>query len=240
MDLGFAIAGVGGSMTARQLDDVAHNLANVATPGYKAGRTAFSTHLVRALGGEAAYPSVDRQGFDMREGPIRATGRPLDLALHGPGFLVVRLPDGGLALTRAGDLRLDGQGTLLAGLGYPVVDTRDAPVRLPPGEVSVDTEGAVRVNGEEIARLRLVEVADARRLVRRGGGLWLAPPDALQPAAHTRVQQGALEGSNVNAVLEVARIVHLSRHHDLEMRLIERYAEVERIAATRVGEVQTG
>ena len=103
MDLGLYIAAVGGSMSERRLDDVAHNLANIATPGFKAGRTAFSTYFVRALGGVgAAYPSVDRQAFDLHEGPIRFTGRPLDLALEGPGFFVVRGPQNKLALVRTG------------------------------------------------------------------------------------------------------------------------------------------
>ena len=239
MDLGFAIAGVGGKMAERELNDAAHNLANIATPGYKASRTAFSAYLVRALHGEAAYPSLDRQGFDLREGPVRATGRPLDVALHGPGFLVVRLPNGELALTRAGDLRLDGEGRLLAGLGYPLVNEANRPVRLPQGEVLIAPDGTIRVGGNEIAKLRLVEVADTGKLVRKGGGIWQAPPQAWQPAAHTRIQQGALEGSNVNAVLEITRIVQLTRHYDLEMRLVERYAEVDKIAATRVGVVQT-
>ncbi len=241
MDRGAFIAGVGSGMLEARLNDIAHNLANVSTPGYKASRTAFAAVLARGLaprGDKAAYPSLAGQRFDLRPGELRATGRALDVAIVGEGFFRVRLPDGSVGITRNGEWKLDGTRTLVTSSGFPVLDEQNRPIVLPQGEFVVDQDGRVFVDGVQVAVLGLSAVRDPAVLEKRSGGVFAAPPAALAPAPDTvRVRQGMLEGANVQAVLEMTRIVTLSRHHEMQMRLIDRFAEVERLLAERVGRV---
>jgi len=242
MDRGLYIAGVGSAMLARRLDDVAHNLANAMTPGYRASYTAFTSHLVSAKSRRippAAFVAADRQAIDLRSAPIRHTGHPLDFALRGEGFFRIRLPDGTEGLTRAGNFHLDAEGRLVDAVGRPVLDDAGREIRLPTTEISVDGDGRIFAGEVQVAALGLATVTDASRLEKRPAGALFAPAAFVRPAPDaTRVVQGALEGSNVEPVLEMTRLITLMRQNESDLKLVERYAEMEKLLTERVGVVQ--
>ncbi len=244
MERGFFITGVAGQMAQNRLDSISHNLANVNTAGYRADRTAFSTMFTRKLATgsavlPAAYPTLNRQYIDTSSGEIRHTGRALDVAINGDAYFKVQMSDGRIALTRAGNFRLDGDGRLTTWKGLPVLDAANAPIELPRGEVGITASGAIYVDNQPVADLGIVQVVDARQLSKAAGSLLLTPETNLQPAdASITVEQGALEQSNVNAILAMAELVDTMRSYQSMMKMIEQYNHIASQLNDRVAVVQ--
>jgi flagellar basal-body rod protein FlgF len=196
--------------TARRLDAVANNLANVNTPAFKRRTTTFhSTAVPRRESNERVIRG--RIAADLSQGSIFATGRDLDLALEGRGFFAVDKP-GGEAYTRDGSFRLDQDGVLITADGHPVAWDALRGRLDPVGEpITFDSEGNVRQGVQEIGRLRLVGFANEGALRLDPEGYWQRPA-GLEEEAHTaHVHQGHLEGSNVNAVEELVALVQIQR-----------------------------
>jgi flagellar basal-body rod protein FlgF len=232
-----AVSGAVASM--RQLEAVSSNLANVDTPGYKAQRLAFSEVLAR-VGGTGAPPSSFVQPGapinDMRQGHLRTSSSSLDVALEGPGFLVLQGPNERL-LGRGGHLSVNREGELTDANGYRFLDPRGRPVRVGPdvGQVRLEPDGTVRAAKGKVGRLQLVEVDDARKLRRIGGPLYQMPPGvSVAPAAETQVRQGQTELPNINPVLEVTAMVTASRRYEALHRMISTFREIESRTATQI------
>lgn len=224
-------------MRARQrsLDVIGNNIANAGATGFKAERLHYST-IEAAQGGagqQTTPTSVDdnptRPGSmgvltgtttDFSTGVIRETGRPLDIALGGEGFLVVQTP-AGERYTRAGSLTLDASGQLVTQRGHLVVG-ESGPLTLPPGEVSVGEDGTVSVGGRNIDRLKLVRFQTPQTALLKEGDSLYTSTGVEQPQADnaTRVMQGTLEGSNVNAVSEMVSMMQQSREFDSLQRSV--------------------
>jgi flagellar basal body rod protein FlgG len=185
---------------ARLQEVTANNLANVSTDGFKADR------LTARMSGDGLYP-VPVEEIDLRQGTLRETGRPLDLALEGEGFLVVSTPSGE-RLTRGGSYRLDAAGQLTDGEGNVVLGER-GPIVAPSGALVVQADGAVIVDGAEVDRLRLERPADPASLRKEGHGRFLA--DATVPAAELKVRQGQVEEANHDAIIGMVDLVTIQR-----------------------------
>ena len=181
----------------------ANNVANANTDAFKPDRLA--AHQV--AGTEHAVPV---QYTDLRQGSFRETGRPLDLSLDGPGFFVVRT-ERGERLTRGGSLRLDGAGRVCDADGAPLLGP-DGPLVMNGAQVEVQGDGTVLVDGALAGRLRIVQPQEPARLLKEGGGRFL-PAGTLQPVADgvTRVRQGAVEESNLDALLSMVDLVSIQR-----------------------------
>jgi flagellar basal-body rod protein FlgF len=208
-------------------------VANAGTSGFRAERTLFEAAF-RQAGEPRELAFVQDVGTvrDQRPGPITPTGNPLDLALDGEGWLTFQAT-GGTAYGRAGHLEINGQGEIVDAAGNRLLDDAGTPIALPPNdrEVSVAADGTISNRAGQVARIGLAAFSDPQVLTPRGDGLMRAdvPP---QPAA-ARVVQGAVEGSNVEPVLEMTRLIETSRafegtqrlvdiHHELERRMLER------------------
>lgn len=208
---------------------VAHNLANASTQGYRADLHAFSSYLVQGPGFPTRIDALAEQlGFDPRVGTLQDTGRPLDVAVRGPGYLAVQAPDGAEAYTRAGDLRVNAEGLLETATGLPVLGD-GGPVSVPPaakieiggdGTVSVVPQGLGPEALAAIGRLRLVNPPH-EQLVKGPDGL-LRMRDATQaPAdATVRLTSGALESSNVNVAETLVEMIEISRQFEMQVRLM--------------------
>jgi flagellar basal-body rod protein FlgF len=157
---------------------------------------------------------------------MQSTGRQLDIAIQGHGFLAVQAPDGSEAYTRAGDLRVDANGALITGAGHTVLGT-DGPLTIPPySSITVGTDGTVSIvpMGQDattlstVGRLKLVN-PDANALVRGEDGLFRTP-DAVPATAdaNVRVGAGVLESSNVNIADAMVNMIQLARHFDLQVK----------------------
>lgn len=191
----------------------AHNLANASTPGFRAVRV-FSG-LSRDGGGPVVISARDATS-----GSVTITGRPLDLAVEGPGFLVVSA-DGGEALSRAGSLSVDDSGVLVDAGGRPVLGT-GGPVIVPPGELHITTEGEIYADGVRIDRLRVEAPGPGASLPAAAGGLLLIPEgQSTMHSPGSRIRQGRVEESNVNPVRAMTDMIEIQRSFATLQRSIQ-------------------
>lgn len=218
-----------GARAAMQRQDVlAHNLANVATPGFRAELQALRAAPQRDDGAPTrVFAAETTVGHRDTPGPQMATGRALDVALAGRAWLTVQASDGGEAHTRAGALDLAPDGMLVTrGSGLPVLG-EGGPILVPPGaEPGIGPDGRVtaRMPGApavEVGRLRLV--TPPAPLQRGDDGLFRPDPAVgrLPPDPSARLQDGALEGSNVGAVESMVAMIAAGRLFDAQMRAIQ-------------------
>ena len=188
---------------SRLQEVTANNLANASTDGFKVDRLTG-----RMLDGQS-YP-VPVEHLDLRQGALRQTGRDLDIALEGDGFLVVKTP-AGERLTRGGSLKLDGDGLLTDGEGYPIQGER-GPIILGAGKVEIQGDGTVLVDGAPLDRLRRATIADPSQLKKEGAGRFVPPDGAkLIDAESLLVRQAQIEDPNSDAVLGMIDLVTIQR-----------------------------
>jgi flagellar basal-body rod protein FlgF len=215
-----------------------HNLANASTTGFRADLSAFQTQAVVGAGlPSRAYATSESVGWDASSGSIETTGRDLDVAIKGPGWLAVQAPDGSEAYTRAGNLRVNPDGVLTTANGNPVLGD-SGPVSVPPhASITLATDGSVAVVplGQEaktvstVGRLKLVNPA-AGDLVRGADGLFrLADGSAASADASVKLVGGALESSNVNIAETMTNMIELARNYDLQVKAMR---TAEETAAT--------
>jgi len=241
MDAGIFSA-VSGSLAAQtRLDALANNLANANTAGFKAERV-----LQRAeRAGEIAPPAtavatpVTREHVetDFSQGPISKSGNPLDVALAGDGFLVVKT-ERGERLTRSGSLSIDSAGYLATADGNRVQGT-SGDIRVPESPVVIAADGSVRAGEQRVGQLRLVNVDDPAQLVRESGTRFApgnqVPADAAPGSV--RVVQGAIEGANLAPVEGLVALIETVRGFETYMRAAERLDQVTAKAISDVGRV---
>lgn len=219
---------------------IANNLANAGSIGFKADDLELSSVAAPgAAGGGAA--GTGGAGWvpwtDFSEGPLQVTGRDLDVALRGPGFLVVDTPRGP-RYTRAGALSPGRDGFLVTTSGLRVLGER-GPIRVPAGPVSIDEQGAVEAGGRVIDTLRVVDFPRPYALVKEGDGLFAPASPRVTPtaAADTRLTGGALEGSNVNVVRTMVDMIETLRRYEAAQRAMQAADEAARYAANDMGRV---
>ena len=236
---GLYTAAAGMEAQQARLDAVANDLANVSTPGYKSIRVGFRDLLYQPNGRGAgpgtqtgAGAAATTIGRDHAQGALIATEGPLDLALTGPGFIQVRAADGGLALTRDGNLGLAPDGRLRPSTGQLL----EPPVRLPAGTdlaaVKIEPDGEVRVGRRRLGRIEIVEVTNPDGLRPDGNNL-LRPTAASGPVAATRgarLEQGALEASNVDMADATVAMMDAQRGFELASKAIQMQDEVLAVA----------
>lgn len=224
MDRGIYAAASGGLLNTTRLDVIANNLANLNTVGFKAQRLAarqqqFSETLASSLPNISAQaqgdftqtPAVMQDGIytDFSPGPISETGNPLHVALSKPNqFFVVTTPQGE-AYTRAGNFSLNAEGTLVTADGLEVQGDGGA-ITLPPGEVSITSNGSVVVNKEVVARLRVAEIEDTKQLQRIEGVRFILR-NAQANTVPAEVVPRSIEMANINPVQAMVDMINANR-----------------------------
>jgi len=204
----------------------ANNLANMSTPGFKAERV-----FARLLNDASI---VTESGTDFSPGALNSTGRPLDLALVGDGFLVVQTP-AGPRWTRGGSLSLDATGRLVDGSGHPLLGDHGEIV-LPTGTVEINDAGGIFVDGVSVDHLRLERPRAAGPLVRAGANLWVPDPRSeAVPEDQVRVRQGHLEESNVNSISAMVEMIEIQRAYSAVQRSMITEDEATRTITTKIG-----
>lgn len=216
----------------REMDVTANNIANADTTGYTAEKMMFEDYLVK--GGEGpklAFVNDVASYRDTREGAMKVTGNPLDVAIQGPGYFMVQTPLGE-RYTRAGNFQIDVDGTLVTPDGYPVLDDAGQPIIFAPEdqEITIGEAGNLKVNGEERGNLGVVEFDNPQMLERLNSTLFRSDIPG-NPPAESRVLHGVLEGSNVQPVLELTRMIQVSRSVGSTQKLIESQYELQRKAS---------
>lgn len=244
MQSGFYMSGAAGQMTQHRLNDISHNLANVNTAGYMASRSSFFSTLAGKITGEengnsVSYSSYANEFIDLKEGNIKQTGNDLDFAIQGDAFFRVGLENGQEAYTRAGNFVLDAGGNLLTREGMSVLDASGNAIRLPAGRVSASEDGKLFVNGNPVTGFGMVAIRDASGLERIGNAMIATPPEnTVAVESGVVVHQGALEESNVNAILTMTEMVATSRNFESTMKIIEQYNQQASQLYDRVGLLQ--
>jgi flagellar basal-body rod protein FlgF len=229
MDSGLYAAYTGLLARTQALDTAANNLANAGTNGFRAERDTFRGVLARGLsydelaGGQQGSQVGDSvNGFgvlgasalDLGQGPMVPTANPLDLALNGQGMFAIQTPQG-VRYTRDGSFLKGPDGTVQTQHGEPVLDSAMQTISLPTGEVEVSATGTISVGGGVVATVGVFAVP-AETLTLEGTNRFMAAA-GLKPAlaADVTVRQGAVEGSNQDAV-----------HGTMQLMLIQRQAEM--------------
>lgn len=235
MDRLIYLAMSGAKATLQRQDQLAHNLANASTNGFRAELQAFRAVPVRGDGASTrVYALESSVGHDTRSGPVQSTGRPLDVAMQGQAWLAVQALDGTEGYTRAGALQVNAEGLLVTPAGLTVLGD-GGPITLPADaavEVAADGTITTQVGNDptqQAGRLKLVtpEVPLARGedgLFRAAGGELAADPAA-------RVQSGALEGSNVSPVETMVAMIAAARQFEQQMKVLQGAEQREQAAA---------
>ncbi len=220
-----------------QMDVIAHNIANANTAAFKEERVLFESYLEVIDGQELAFVKDFAVKIDLSEGPIATTGNPLDVAIRGDAFFRVDTPDG-VRFTRGGHFELDADGALVTGDGHPVLGDDGFPILTIPGdtEIKIDSNGTVSSETGEIGRLGLVFFADTGALVKQGGGLYATEAVPLL-AADAKVIQGSLEGSNVQPIVEMTRMISLLRSYQAAQNFADRLDELRNQAISSLADV---
>jgi flagellar basal-body rod protein FlgG len=238
---GLYSAAAGMAAQQQRIDGVANDLANASTTGYKHVRVGFRDLLYNAQGGSAgptvlagAGAAAGFIGRSQEQGALQTTDQPLDVAIQGPGFFQVKRPDGSLALTRDGSLRLDSQGRLTTSDGNVLQPEITVPRGTSADELSIAGDGTVRAGaGRPLGRIELVTVPAPDGLQPLGGNLFAANAASGQPTAagnDSTLRQGTLEGSNVDVGDAMVDMIDAQRSFQLASKAIQMQDQMLEIA----------
>ncbi len=230
MDEMIYIAMTGAKQTEYAQAINSNNLANVSTTGFRADLHAFSSVPVEGPGVETRVNAVvDSYGTDFSNGPVATTGRDLDIAIQGDGFIAVQAPDGTEAYTRRGDLRESAGGLLTTGSGHLVMGD-GGPVAIPPSsKITIGGDGTISIQPlgqgpetlSQLDRLKLVN-PDPAQLVKGEDGLFRLNDESVAEAdANVRVLSGSLEQSNVNVAKTLVNMIELARQYEMQVNVIK-------------------
>jgi flagellar basal-body rod protein FlgF len=198
----------------REMDAVANNVANMATTGYRREGLVFAEFVHAAAPGESlSMADLGARFASDRAGELSLTGGRLDVAIDGPGFFRVRLGEEVL-LTRAGNFQRSPEGLLVTPDGAEVLDDGGAAIFIPPESAALEiaADGTISVGEAPLARLGVV-TAPPEALTRLGGAAFRSRVEPT-PLEALRLRQGALEGSNVDPIAEIARMIVVSRAYE--------------------------
>ena len=268
----------GAAAQAQAVDLVANNLANADTVGFKKDAPSFKEYLAtverepstadiprgpirdRDLhpldGRDQAFVVVDGTHTNFRQGPLRVTNSPLDLALDGPGFIEVSTPNGA-RFTRAGSFKLAADGKLVTTDGYPVLASQAGGLAATPGaagapgdaarfinlrdrgtNLSVTQAGEIFAGDELVAKLSVTEFTDPAKVRKVGGSLFEnKDPANIKVADKTIVRQGVLEGSNVNPIEEMTNLIKANRMFEQDLKAMKTYSEMMGREANDLGKI---
>ena len=201
----------------RQMSVVANNIANMNTDGFKGEKMMFVEYIVKSqssdqIGREKiSFVRDIASARNLSEGPMQSTGNPLDIAIKGDGYLVVGSKDGNM-YTRNGHLRLDATGQLVTQAGDPILSSGGQPFLFAPDDkgITIARDGTVSTNNGEIGKIGVVKFKNEQNLRQVGGGLFTtpAPPEDVE---NPEVVQGMVEQSNVQPIIEMARMIEVQR-----------------------------
>ncbi len=218
MDSGLYAACTGLMARTDALDNIANNLANSSTSGFRGRDTTFGSVLAGAehpLGSQLnvvtnSYGLLGDSHLDMKPGSLQQTGNELDLGIDGPGFLTVQTTNG-TAYTRSGSLQVSTKGQLVTATGDPVLGVNGV-INLPSGSpITISSDGTISAQGAIAGKLKLVEFKPTADPQAMGASYYTAPADQVVDSPMSNVRQGMLESSNVNPVTSVVELINAQR-----------------------------
>jgi flagellar basal-body rod protein FlgF len=230
-----SMSGAKASMQRQEV--LANNLANVSTNGFRAELAAFRAVPVQGSGASTrVYTLESTVGSSFEPGAVTPTGRPLDVAMKGNAWLAVQGLDGTEAYTRGGSLDVSADGTLLTRSGLTVLGD-GGPIQVPANsEVVIGSDGTISAKAPggratPVGRLKLV--TPEAPLLRGTDGLFRGADGDLPADGNARLQDGALEGSNVSPVETMVAMISAARQFEAQMKMLQN-AEANEKAAARL------
>ncbi len=234
MDRMIYLSMTGAKATLQRQDVVANNLANAATPGFRADTTAFRAVPILGDGASTRVFAIETTpGYNDEAGAVIPTGNKLDVAMRGKAWLAVQAVDGTEAYTRAGALDVNAEGQLVTKTGLTVLGD-GGPISVPAkAEVQIASDGTISAKvgnapSQSVGKLKLV--TPERALERGVDGLFRASEGELPADASARLQDGALEGSNVSAVESMVAMIAAARQFEQQMKMLQAAQEKEQQA----------
>jgi len=235
----------------RQIDVIANNVANVNTSGFKANKPLFQEYL-NSGAHEDNFAAADRRVsfvqdrtayHDFSPGPLEKTGNPLDISVDGKGFIAVQTP-GGERYTRDGSFQINAQGQLVTSNGN-IVQGTNGPIVFQPTDrdIKISSEGTITVREGIVTqfdsirgKLKLVKFDNLQRLTKEGANLYSAPAGTVaQPDIASRINQGFIEKSNVNAITEMSRMMDVMRTYQSVASLMQQQSDLRKTAIQTLG-----
>lgn len=216
----------------QQMDVVANNLANLNTSAFKGENMLFVEHLTKSDDGKLLSFVQDLALVrNLEQGPISASGNPLDLAIRGEGYFTVDT-QGGERYTRRGTFTLDDGGQIVTPEGYPLLAAGGTPIILPTdsGPVTIARDGTVSIDSGQLGRIELVAFEDEQFLTKTENGLYEAGDQDPELVINPDIQQGMIEGSNVKGIVEITRLMETVRSYQSAAKLSEEEHERQRRA----------
>ncbi|WP_424943767.1 flagellar hook-basal body complex protein [Aliiroseovarius crassostreae] len=214
----------------REMQSVANNIANASTTGYRREGVIFSEYVQALDKGDnsLSMATANARLIDLQQGALTQTNGSFDFAIEGDGFFMVESPDGAL-LTRAGAFTSSPEGELVTNDGLRLLDAGGAPVFVPPDakSVSLAADGTLSADGRPLTQIGLYLPTDPNDLKHREGVRFAAPGGTEPVIEGATILQGFLEGSNVDPVQEITRMIEVQRSYELGQMFMEK--EDERI-----------
>lgn len=209
----------------REMQVVAHNIANLGTAGFRREGVVFSEHIERMdVGPSLSMAFATGRQIDLSEGTLAQTGGTFDFAIRGEGFFLVETPEG-QRLTRAGNFSPNAAGELVSPDGHRLLDAGAAPVFVPPdaGQVTLGQDGTLSAGARPLAQIGLWQPADPLALRHEAGTLFEG--GEVEPAEGATLLQGFVEESNVEPVTEIARMIEVQRAYEQGQAFLAREDE---------------
>jgi flagellar basal-body rod protein FlgF len=206
----------------REMNVIANNIANSATTGYRQEGLIFSEYVAASPDGRSlSMGNGNVRNTSFQQGALTQTNGTFDFAIEGDGFFLIETPVGE-RLTRAGSFSANAEGDLVTPDGLRVLDAGGAPLFVPPdsGPIFVAADGTLSADGRLLGQIGLVQPNDPRGMTREDGVMFAAPA-GYEPAENARVLQGFLEGSNVDAVTAIARMIEVQRAYEMGQSFLD-------------------
>lgn len=217
-----------------QMDMVANNIANMNTPGYRGQNMLFREYVTDPKGQGPAYSMVKEAGqfTSTAPGVNQTTGAPLDVALVGPGFFTISTPQGP-RYTRAGSFTMNNNGDIVTPSG-DLVGSTAITVPADSKEIHIDQKGVVSTENGPIGQLQIVEFANTDQLTREGNGLYNAGTATPITTQNTKTIQGMVEGSNIQGVVEMTKMIGILREYQSVQRMLQSEHDLQRNTIQRL------
>jgi len=232
---GIELAALGLDAYANVQEVIAKNLANANTVGYKKDIISFKQVLTQTNDVETSNVQTNL-GIDHSKGNLTYTGNALDIAVDGEGFFTLET-DNGIKYTRNGQFQLSNTGEIVRATGEKLLG-QSGPIQIPPGgrEILVDSEGNIKVDGNNIGTLMITNFTDLTSLVSTGDSSYIAPIEAVNENndINIKVAQGYLESSNVDIVIEMVDMIANMRSYEASNNVIKSFSDLmERLISSQ-------
>jgi flagellar basal-body rod protein FlgF len=207
----------------RLMEITANNMANINTPGYKSQNVLFREYLSKPQGADEKISQVQTIGAyrDLSQGSLTQTSNKLDMAIQGPGYFVVRTPDG-VRYTRAGSFALNSKGEIVTKAGHTVLNDTGGVLTVPTGatQITVTENGDIGSEQGSVGKMKIATFGNLQSLIPAGDNLYDAQGALERPVEKLQVVQGMIETSNVQSILEMNKMIEILRMYQSAQNML--------------------